>query len=194
MNGPPLNGPPLKRPLGRGAAHRLDSAQVLQQRILGLDPGSLRTGWGLIEAQGNHCRHIANGVIRLAPRDPLPIRLLALGNALEELVTQQQPTETVVEDLFVSRNLRTALVLGQARGVIFYVLAQRGLPPSAYAPAQIKQAITGAGRADKQQIGNGVRMLLALEDILPEDASDALAVAMTHAVARRSPWMRSKRR
>lgn len=151
--------------------------------ILGIDPGSRRTGWGLIRRQGNRHEHVASGTIRLNEDAPLPERLLALDRALEALLAEHRADAAALEEIFSAKNARSALVLGHARGVIIAAIARRGLPLFEYTPTQVKQAVTGTGRADKQQIGRMVAVLLNHRAALQEDQADALAVAITHAAA-----------
>ena len=152
-------------------------------RILGIDPGSRATGYGLIEVIGSRNRCIAHDVIRLGDA-PLPERLLKLLEGLRALIGQHRPTEVAMEQVFVRRNVASALVLGQARGAAICAVADAGLPLHEYAPASIKQAITGTGRAEKPQIQLMVRRLLNLPAAPAEDAADALACALCHAHSR----------
>lgn len=153
-------------------------------RILGIDPGSRFTGYGLIEAVSNKNRHVAHGRIN-ATKGEMPERLLTIFNGLAEVIREFQPQEIAIEETFVNRvNAGSALVLGQARGVAVCVCAQAGLAVAEYAAAQVKVAIAGHGRAEKQQVQHMVKVLLNLREALPADASDALAVALTHAHVR----------
>ena len=152
-------------------------------RILGIDPGSRITGYGLIEVQGSRSLCLAYDVIRL-PEKPLEQRLLLLLNTLREVITAHQPQEVAMEQVFVRRNVASALVLGQARGAALCAVAEAGLPLHEYAPASIKQAIAGNGRAEKPQIQRMVKILLNLPDAPAEDAADALACALCHAHGR----------
>jgi crossover junction endodeoxyribonuclease RuvC len=151
--------------------------------ILGIDPGSRKTGWGLVRRQGNRHQHVVSGTIRLDESAPLPERLLALDSALNALLAQHPADEAALEQIFSAKSARSALVLGHARGVIIAAIARRGIPLSEYTPAQVKQAVTGSGRADKQQIARMVAVLLNYREPLQEDQADALAVAITHAAA-----------
>jgi crossover junction endodeoxyribonuclease RuvC len=152
-------------------------------RILGIDPGSRITGFGLIETSGSRNRCLAHDVIRLG-EGPLPGRLLALMRALRGLCAELRPDEVAIEQVFVCRNTASALVLGEARGVAVCAVAEAGLPLHEYAPASIKQAITGSGRAEKPQIQRMVRALLNLPAAPSADAADALACALCHAHSR----------
>lgn len=152
-------------------------------RILGVDPGSRVTGYGLIEVQGPRSRCIAHDVIRL-PAVPLEQRLLLVVTGLRALIAEHRPDEVAMEQVFVRNNVASALVLGQARGAALVAVAEAGLPLHEYAPASIKQAIGGSGRADKPQIQKMVKMLLNLPTVPAEDAADALACALCHAHGR----------
>jgi crossover junction endodeoxyribonuclease RuvC len=152
-------------------------------RILGVDPGSHVTGYGLIEVQGARSRCIAHDVIRL-PAVPLEQRLLLVVTRLRALIAEHRPDEVAMEQVFVRHNVASALVLGQARGAALVAVAEAGLPLHEYAPASIKQAIAGNGRAEKGQIQKMVKMLLSLPALPVEDAADALACALCHAHGR----------
>lgn len=156
------------------------SAPVL---ILGIDPGSRVTGWGVIEHASNRSRCIDHGRIHLEG-DELPGRLLKIFQEVGKVIAHYQPQETAIEEVFVNRNVSSALVLGQARGAAICALASAGLPVAEYAPAQIKSAVVGNGRAEKQQVQHMVKILLKLPEAAPTDASDALAVALCHAHVR----------
>lgn len=152
--------------------------------ILGIDPGSRYTGYGLIECVSNKHRHIAHGRID-ATKGEMPARLLTIFQGLEAVIREYQPAEIAIEETFVNKvNAASALILGQARGVAICVGAQAGLPVAEYAATQVKLAISGNGRAEKEQVQHMVKILLNLRAALPADASDALAVALTHAHVR----------
>jgi crossover junction endodeoxyribonuclease RuvC len=152
--------------------------------ILGIDPGSRYTGYGLIETAGQKSRLVHAG--RLDVRDgTMPERLLAILDGLGRIIREHKPAEIAIEETFVNRvNAASALVLGQARGAAICACAQAGLPMAEYAASQVKLAIAGSGRADKVQIAHMVRVLLNVRDKWPADAADALAVALTHAHVR----------
>jgi crossover junction endodeoxyribonuclease RuvC len=154
-----------------------------QTRILGIDPGSRITGYGLIEAGAGRSRCIAHGAIQLG-QDSMPQRLLSLLQELRALIRQHQPQEVAMEEVFVRRNVASALVLGQARGAAICAIAEAGLPLHEYAPASIKLAVAGNGRAEKPQIQRMVKVLLNLPAIPLADAADALACALCHAHSR----------
>ena len=165
----------------------LTSAKALWQnlvetlRILGIDPGSRKTGYGLIENTGNHTRHLASGCIRLNERDQLSDRLSMLSGELEQLIEEFRPDCGAVEKVFFAKNAQSALTLGHARGVILLKFSERHLPIHEYQALKVKQTVVGVGRANKDQIQHMVRILLNLQNSLQEDEADALAVAITHA-------------
>ena len=152
-------------------------------RILGIDPGSRATGLGVIEVIGARSTCIAHDVIRLR-EDDLPLRLLELQQRLRAVIAEFRPDEVAMEQVFVRKNVASALILGQARGVALCTVAEAGLPVHEYAPASIKQAIVGSGRAEKPQVQHMIRMLLNLAAVPAEDAADALACALCHAHSR----------
>jgi crossover junction endodeoxyribonuclease RuvC len=150
--------------------------------VLGLDPGLATTGYGLVAGSSSgDVALVEYGAITTAARQPLPERLLALERDLSALIARHRPDVAAVEELFFSRNVTTALVVGQARGVTILAAARAGLPVHEYKPMEVKQAITGYGKAPKAQVQQMVRMLLGLAEIpRPDDASDAVAVALCH--------------
>ena len=149
--------------------------------ILGLDPGLGCTGWGVIRAEGNRLSHIANGQVRTDARAPLAERLAKLHAALGEVVAEYRPGGAAVEEVFVNDNPQSTLKLGQARGVVLLAAAQAGVEVGEYAPRLVKKALVGTGAADKNQVHAMVQRLLPGAQIAGADASDALAVAITHA-------------
>ncbi len=150
--------------------------------ILGIDPGTAITGYGVVQSDGDLLQLIAYGAITTPSDWKMPQRLQHIYAELVALIRMHQPTEAVVEKLFFSKNVRTALSVGQARGVALLAAAQAGLMIHEYTPLEIKQAVVGYGRAEKSQIQQMVRMLLQLDFIpQPDDAADALAVAICHA-------------
>lgn len=153
-------------------------------RILGIDPGSRVTGYGLIEVSGSRQRCVEQGVLQLG-EDPIPQRLQRLFRDLRQLVERLRPDEVAMEQVFVKNNVNSALVLGQARGAAICALAGAGDGVlHEYSPASIKQAVTGSGRADKTQVQRMVRALLNLPVAPKADAADALACALCHAHSR----------
>ena len=150
-------------------------------RILGIDPGSRLTGYGIIEQQGNRLRHIDNGVIATASQTPLPLRLHTIHQGLERVLAAYRPEAMAVEQVFLAKNALSALKLGHARGVALVCGVNAGLPVFEYSALQVKSAVVGYGRAAKGQVQQMVKALLNLPEIAQEDASDALAVAICHA-------------
>ena len=152
-------------------------------RVLGLDPGSRRTGFGVIECRGSDCVHVAHGCITV-DREEFANRLRTIFERLLALICEHSPGEVAVERVFVSRNADSALKLGQARGAALCAVPQ-GLPVFEYAPRAIKLALVGSGAAEKPQVAHMIKLLLRIEGPLAADASDALAVAVCHAHSRR---------
>lgn len=151
-------------------------------RILGLDPGTATTGYGIVDADGGELRLVDYGAIKTAAGDPAEQRLQSIYSQINELIARHQPQRAAVEQLFFGRNITTAIAVGQARGVLLLALAGAGIPMSEYSPPKVKEAVTGYGKADKAQVQLMVRHLLNLEETPhPDDAADALAVAITHA-------------
>ncbi|MEM7346140.1 MAG: crossover junction endodeoxyribonuclease RuvC [Chloroflexota bacterium] len=151
-------------------------------QIIGIDPGTAITGWGIIESDGTDLAMVAGGVVTTAAGTPLPDRLKIIYRELSEIIAEWQPEEAAVEELFFSKNAKTALAVGHGRGAALLALANGDVPIAEYKPLEIKQAITGHGGADKKQMQQMVKLLLNLEDIpRPDDAADALAVAICHA-------------
>ena len=151
--------------------------------ILGLDPGSRITGWGLVRQEGSRSVHVASGAWRLDEDAELSVRLADLTRRLEALLTQHHPSCAAMEQIFSAKSARSALILGQARGALLAILARTHLSIAEYTPTQVKQSVTGSGRADKQQVQRMVAVLLNHREKMSEDESDALAVALTHGAA-----------
>jgi len=150
-------------------------------RLLGLDPGLIRTGWGVVDAEGNRLRYVACGLIAVPPKESLPVRLAQLFQALNDMLDRFAPDEAAVEESFVNRNAASTLKLGLARGVVLLAPAARGLPVFEYAANLVKKSVTGAGHAEKRQVGAMVGKLLPGSSAESADAADALAVAICHA-------------
>ena len=147
--------------------------------VLGLDPGSLHTGFGIIERRGSQLRVIGHGRISLPRALPLPARFAQLAAELRALIEQYRPAAAAVEAPFYGRNVHSLIVLAEARGALLATLSAQGLEPREYSPAEIKVAVTGNGRAEKEQVARMVRMLLGMGNAaVSRDASDALAVAL----------------
>jgi len=149
-------------------------------RVLGLDPGSIRTGWGVIERHGQTARGIAAGVIRVPEKAPLSERLHQIHAGVRDVLSEYKPNAVAVEDIFFARYPQAALMLGHARGVALLAVAEVGLGVSAYPPTVVKRAVVGSGRAEKSQVALLVGALLGLKELPTVDATDALAVAITH--------------
>ena len=150
------------------------------KRVIGIDPGSRVTGYGVLEGGDGETRYVASGVIRLNTKKPMHQRLQVLHDELHRILQESGADEAAVERVFVARNAESALKLGHARGVILLGITQSDLSLSEYTPAQVKKTVTGRGRADKHQIQSLVRLILGIERDLVEDEADALAIAMTH--------------
>ena len=150
--------------------------------ILGIDPGTAITGYGLIRAEKNRLAPIDYGTLRTRAGEDTAVRLSVLYSQLSALIKTTAPDVVAVEQLFFNTNVTTALAVGQARGVILLAVAQAGIQLAEYTPLQVKQTITGNGRATKQQVGFMIKALLNLESVpRPDDVSDALAIAICHA-------------
>lgn len=150
--------------------------------VLGIDPGIGTTGYGVVgEDERGEVHLVAYGAIETKPGEPMPERLRVLHTAVTALLAEHQPESVAVEQLFFGRNVTTAISVGQARGVVLLAAAQAGLAVFEYKPAEVKQALSGYGSADKRQMQEMVRMLLNLDHIpRPDDAADAVAVAVCH--------------
>ena len=148
------------------------------RRVLGIDPGSRTTGYGVIE-EGDTLRYVASGCIETT-RGPFPGRLADIFRGVEAVIAEHAPDEFVIEEVFVARNPQSAIKLGQARGVAIAAAVDAGLPVSEYAARSVKQAVVGTGRATKEQVQYMVRVLLSLSEAPKSDAADALAVAICH--------------
>ena len=155
-------------------------------RILGIDPGLRRTGWGLIEADGNRLIHVACGSLETSDRAALGERLVAIHDGLLAVIERYSPHEAAVEAIFVNANASATLKLGQARGIAMLVPARAGLSVAEYAPNVVKKTVVGAGHGEKTQIRMMIGVLLPKADPESEDAADALAIAVCHAHHRTS--------
>ena len=157
---------------------------------IGIDPGTVRTGYGVVRRDGARFLRLASGAIRTHSKTPMGERLLAIHNGLEQLLATFAPEEAAVEDIFFSRNPRSVLKLGQVRGVILVVLEKRGIPVASYAPAFVKRAVVGGGQAAKGQMQRVVQAMLGMAETPGEDEADALAIAICHLNAPRLPVLR----
>ena len=152
-------------------------------RILGIDPGSQNTGYGLIEMDGNHARYVSHGVLNLQDQD-LSLKLQTIFRELNRIIAEFHPHEAAIEKVFMHRNADSALKLGQARGAAITACAERDLQVFEYTANQVEQATVGKGHAAKQQVQHMVKVLLCLSQAPPPDAADALAVALCHGHSR----------
>ena len=155
-------------------------------RILGLDPGSRVCGYGVVEDLGSELRYVECGVLTAAEAKPMEERLGEIARGLREVIDELSPSEVAVEDVFVHHNARSALALAQARGMALAIVGLAGLRVCSYPPALVKRTVAGSGAAPKDQIARMVQALIGLRSLPRMDASDALAVAITHGRARRS--------
>ncbi|OGI25056.1 MAG: crossover junction endodeoxyribonuclease RuvC [Candidatus Moranbacteria bacterium RBG_13_45_13] len=150
-------------------------------RILGIDPGTATTGWAVIGEKNGDPRLVACGCINTSKRKSDADRLVEIGKDLGTIIKKYKPSEVAVEDIFFFKNLKTVITVAQARGIILYELAKKKIPIQNYTPLQVKQALTGYGRADKKQIQIMVKNILKLKSIpKPDDAADAVAIAICH--------------
>lgn len=150
-------------------------------KVLGIDPGSRITGYGIILKQGNRLLHVDNGAIFTDSAGDFPLRLHRIFISLSEIIEKYRPDTMAIEQVFFSNNVQSALKLGQARGAAIVAGVNAGLPVSEYTALQVKQAVVGHGKAAKEQVQQMVKALLNLPEIAQADASDALAVAICHA-------------
>jgi crossover junction endodeoxyribonuclease RuvC len=167
------------------AERRVVSPSAMPRRVLGLDPGSLKTGYGIVDCKGNTESHVASGCLR-ATGENLALRLRYIHEQVSLLVERFEPDEVAIERVFMHRNVDSALKLGQARGAALSAAVTRGAAVYEYAPRAIKLAIVGSGAADKAQVSHMVQVLLAIGRPATSDVSDALAIALCHAQARRT--------
>lgn len=158
------------------------SAGSRDRLVLGFDPGTALTGYGLILQQGNRLRPVDHGVVATASEEPAEIRLDRIHREVRDILARHAPDAVAVESLFFNMNVQTAMAVGQARGVVLLACAQHGCEVAEYTPQQVKQAVAGYGKAGKQQVQAMVKTLLNLADIpKPDDAADALGIAICHA-------------
>lgn len=154
----------------------------INMRIIGIDPGYAITGYGILDYEGNKFKVVDYGAITTSSKESLDIRLLKLSQELEELIIKYKPDVLTVEELFFNTNIKTAIMVAQGRGVVIVSAAKFGLKVYEYTPLQVKQAVTGYGRADKNQIQQMVKVILNLPQIpKPDDIADALAISICHA-------------
>jgi crossover junction endodeoxyribonuclease RuvC len=150
-------------------------------RVLGIDPGSQTMGWGVVEGDGRRYSLVAYGAVRASSSLRFSARLLRMCNAIEEVIAEQRPDACALEDAFLATNVKVSMKLGQVRGVVLLAAERAGLEIHEYSPRLIKQSVVGYGNAEKHQVQEMVRLLLALKSVpTPHDAADALAVAICH--------------
>jgi crossover junction endodeoxyribonuclease RuvC len=159
-------------------------------RILGIDPGLRRTGWGVVEITGNRLTYLGCGSVLTLNQDALAIRLVTIHDGLVRVLDEFRPDEAAVEATFVNKDAKATLKLGQARGIAMVVPARAGVPVAEYAPNLVKKSIVGAGHGDKAQVRMMIGVLLPKADPTSDDAADALAIAVTHAHHRQSIILR----
>jgi crossover junction endodeoxyribonuclease RuvC len=166
--------------------------RLIREIVLGIDPGSIVTGWGLIEIEGNRLCHVAHGTIGVSASLGQAARLSQIYRGIHDIVQQYQPAAVSLEKVFFSRNVQSALKLGQARGMALLAAAQNQIDVSEYSAAEIKVAVVGYGRATKEQVQRMVTALLCLRGAMRADAADALAAAICHVhratFQTRVPW------
>jgi crossover junction endodeoxyribonuclease RuvC len=150
-------------------------------RILGIDPGSHVTGYGIIEKEGNHLRHVLHGEIKAKKDSPLSTMLISIYQQLSEIITQNAPQAISLENIFYGKNVRSLIKQAQVRGVVIFAGADKGIPVFEYSPLEVKKAVVGYGRAEKRQVQIMVKAILKLPALPPADAADALATAICHA-------------
>jgi len=148
--------------------------------VIGLDPGTRRFGWAIVQRVGTRLLHRAHGVVQTDDRAPIATRLVAIEQALVEVIAAHTPVEASVETIFFAKDAQAAAKLGHARGVALLVCARAGLIVHEYSPALVKKAVAGSGRAEKAQVAQMVRVVLGLAEAPTGDAADALAIAITH--------------
>ena len=149
-------------------------------RVMGVDPGTVTTGYGIVDRVPSRVLHVDNGLLMGRKKDPLEFRLAAIFGGLTAILAEARPDVVVVEQVFHGKNARSALILGHARGIILLAAARFGAEVVSYAPAAIKKTVTGSGAANKYQIQMMVKAMLGLPEIPAEDAADALAMAVCH--------------
>ncbi len=155
--------------------------------VIGIDPGTIRTGYGILRRDGGRIIRLASGTIRLDNKTPVEERLVPLQDELDRVLVSHGPDEAAVESLFFAKNAMSALKLGHARGVILLTLSRHNLPMSSYAPALVKRSVVGGGRAAKGQVAKVIQAILGLKETPQEDEADALAIAICHLNAPKIP-------
>ena len=160
--------------------------------IIGIDPGLVQTGWGVIKSEGSTLKFIATGLIQTSSSDDFASRLHHIDGEIEKAIKAYNPDESAIEETFVNNNPNSTLKLGMARGAAIASLTRCDLPVAEYATRAVKKAVVGTGRADKSQIGLMIRHLLRINEKINHDQADALAVAICHANLARKPYLKQK--
>lgn len=150
-------------------------------RVVGIDPGTIRTGWGVVEVDGARVRYVGAGTIHAPEKQPLESRLKIVFAGLTDVLAEHAPASAAVEEVYVGKHVNAALALGHARGIALLAVAQRDIEVHSYAASIVKRAVVGRGAADKQQVAALVGAMLGLRELPGIDATDALAIAITHA-------------
>jgi crossover junction endodeoxyribonuclease RuvC len=156
-------------------------------RILGIDPGSLVTGYGVIEKEGSNLRHVLHGEVKPPKGSLLSAVLISIYQELSALISQTTPDAIAVENIFYGKNVRSLIKQAHVRGLVIFAGANLGIPVFEYSPLEVKQAVVGYGRAEKRQVQIMVKAILKLSSLPPADAADALAVAVCHANFQKEP-------
>jgi crossover junction endodeoxyribonuclease RuvC len=159
---------------------RVSLAPAPALRVIGIDPGTRRLGWGVVERRGSKHVHIAHGVVKVDEELPLGERLVVIANELEQILAAHAPTHASVESIFFAKDATAAAKLGHARGVALYCCAKVSVRIFEYPPARVKRTVTGSGKADKRAVSMMMQRVLALKEVPAADAGDALAIALTH--------------
>lgn len=149
-------------------------------RVLGIDPGSIKTGYGILDSEGNRLRHIDHGLVK-PKQTEFTGRLHELFMGMSDVIVKYQPDVVAIEDVFMAKNASSALKLGQARGALIAACCHAGLKVHTYSPTAVKQSVVGFGRAEKHQVQHMIQRILSYQEKMAEDAADALAVAVCHA-------------
>lgn len=162
-------------------------------KVLGIDPGTATTGWAVLEEKDGCVKPLSYGHISTSPKKPAPVRIKEISDDLEKIIKKFKPSEAAVEDIFFFKNLKTAMKVSEARGAILLTLEKNKVRINSYTPLQVKQALTGYGRAEKRQIQIMVKNILNLKNIpKPDDTADAIAIALCHINSRKIGRLNSK--
>jgi len=185
-----IKGSPKKHPSMKKLALKNSSAEL---RVLGLDPGTATTGWAILEEKGGKMQALAYGHISTKAKTPESKRLLEISTDLNKIIDKYEPTEAGIEKIFFFKNQKTIIQIGQARGSLLLTLEQKNVRIFGYTPLQVKQAVTGYGKAEKKQVQLMVKEILKLKTIpTPDDTADAIAIAICHLSSRKNIISREK--